>query len=62
MTDVVRDVDIMPVDPYDNLPLNIPLVPPVQNGRPRLMPGAPRRRVVVREGGEKGGDVSLRVK
>ena len=47
MTEVVRDIDIMPADPYENLPLNIPLVPPALNGRPRPMLGVLRKTVMV---------------
>lgn len=47
MTEVVKDIDIMPTDPYDNLPLNIPLVPVLLNGRSRPMAGLARRRVLV---------------
>ncbi|GAX80922.1 hypothetical protein CEUSTIGMA_g8357.t1 [Chlamydomonas eustigma] len=49
MTEMVRDVDIMPVDPYENMPLNIPLMPAVLNGRPRLPLGAPKRRIAPRQ-------------
>ena len=58
LTEVVQDIDIMPVDPYENLPVNIPLVPSSLNGRPRPVQGVARRRVVVRgrarEGSEEG--------
>ena len=47
LTEVVKDVDIMPADPYENLPLNIPLMPPSLNGRPRPALGVSRRRVLV---------------
>ncbi len=48
MTEVVKDIDIMPVDPYDNLPLSLPIMPTVLNGRPRMVLGVLRRRVVSR--------------
>jgi hypothetical protein len=61
LTEVVQDIDIMPVDPYENLPVNIPLVPSSLNGRPRPVQGVARRRVVVRgrarEGSEGLGEV-----
>ncbi len=54
LTEMVRDVDIMPVDPYENLPPYLPLVPPVLNGRLRGPIGVSRRRAMV--GRKCGGD------
>lgn len=41
MTHVVSDTDIMPLDPYENLPLGAYLLPPALNGRPKASPSLP---------------------
>ena len=33
MTEVVQDVDVMPLDPHANLPLALTIVPALLNGR-----------------------------
>lgn len=33
LTEAVRDVDVMPVDPTDCLPAHLPALPPLLNGR-----------------------------
>jgi len=44
LTEVVRDVDVMPADPFENLPLSVTNLPLVLNGRPGIVAGGAKRK------------------